>query len=117
MKALPVLLLALFAVGCHFDKLFSGSGGGAASLGGAAPPPATHLIFTTQPSYAAPGTNITPPVQVAAVDDQDKIVTSFSGTISIAIGRDGSLLGRSSGAPRPEELTALVDAHVRSGAL
>ena len=28
--------------------------------------------------------------------------------------RDGSLLGRSSGAPRPEELTALVDAHVGS---
>lgn len=26
--------------------------------------------------------------------------------------RDGSVLGRSSGAPRPEELTALVDAHV-----
>ena len=93
MKALPVLLLALFAVGCHFDKLFSGSGGGAASLGGAAPPPATHLIFTTQPSDAAPGTRITPPVQVAAVDDQDQIVTGFRGTISIAIGRDGSLLG------------------------
>jgi thiol-disulfide isomerase/thioredoxin len=29
--------------------------------------------------------------------------------------RDGSLLGRSSGAPRPEELTALVDAHVGGG--
>jgi hypothetical protein len=28
--------------------------------------------------------------------------------------RDGSLLGRSSGAPRPDELTALVDAHVGS---
>jgi len=28
------------------------------------------------------------------------------------LGRDGSLVGRSSGAPRPEELTALVDAHV-----
>ena len=28
------------------------------------------------------------------------------------LGRDGSLIGRSSGAPRPEELTALVDAHV-----
>ena len=26
--------------------------------------------------------------------------------------RDGGLIGRSSGAPRPEELTALVDAHV-----
>ena len=28
------------------------------------------------------------------------------------VGRDGRLIGRSSGAPRPEELTALVDAHV-----
>ena len=27
------------------------------------------------------------------------------------LGRDGALLGRSSGAPRPDELTALVDAH------
>ncbi len=93
MKALPVLLLALLAVGCHFDKLFNDSSGGAASRGGPAPPTATHLLFTTQPSDAAPGTKITPPVQVAAVDDQDNIVTSFSGTISIAIEHDGSLLG------------------------
>src|SRR5829696_1240319 len=28
------------------------------------------------------------------------------------LGRDGQLIGRSSGAPRPDELTALVDAHV-----
>ena len=28
------------------------------------------------------------------------------------LGRDGSLIGRSSGAPRPDDLTALVDAHV-----
>jgi thiol-disulfide isomerase/thioredoxin len=28
--------------------------------------------------------------------------------------RDGSLIGRSSGAPRPDELTALVDAHAGS---
>ena len=27
------------------------------------------------------------------------------------LGRNGELIGRSSGAPRPEELTALVDAH------
>ena len=27
------------------------------------------------------------------------------------VGRDGQLIGRSSGAPRPDELTALVDAH------
>jgi thiol-disulfide isomerase/thioredoxin len=30
--------------------------------------------------------------------------------------RDGSLLGRSSGAPRPEELTALVEAHTGNAA-
>jgi thiol-disulfide isomerase/thioredoxin len=29
--------------------------------------------------------------------------------------RDGAVIGRSSGAPRPEELTALVDARVGSG--
>ena len=28
------------------------------------------------------------------------------------LGRDGTVIGRSSGAPRPDELTALVDAHV-----
>jgi hypothetical protein len=28
------------------------------------------------------------------------------------LARDGGLIGRSSGAPRPDELTALVDAHV-----
>jgi thiol-disulfide isomerase/thioredoxin len=32
------------------------------------------------------------------------------------LGRDGSLLGRSSGAPRPDELTALVNAHVGTSA-
>jgi thiol-disulfide isomerase/thioredoxin len=31
------------------------------------------------------------------------------------LGRDGRLIGRSSGAPRPDELTALVDAHVGVG--
>jgi thiol-disulfide isomerase/thioredoxin len=31
------------------------------------------------------------------------------------LGRDGRLIGRSSGAPRPDELTTLVDAHVGGG--
>jgi len=31
------------------------------------------------------------------------------------VDRDGRLIGRSSGAPRPDELTALVDAHVGVG--
>jgi thiol-disulfide isomerase/thioredoxin len=33
------------------------------------------------------------------------------------LGRDGRLVGRSSGAPRAEELTALVDAHVGAGSV
>src|SRR5689334_18677941 len=32
------------------------------------------------------------------------------------LGRDGSLIGRSSGAPRPDELTALVNAHAGASA-
>lgn len=31
------------------------------------------------------------------------------------LGRDGALIGRSSGAPRPDELSALIDAHVGAG--
>ena len=31
------------------------------------------------------------------------------------LGRDGRLIGRSSGAPRPDELSALVDAHAGAG--
>ncbi|SRR6266516_2107043 len=90
MKTSPVLLLTILVVGCHFDKLFNDASGGAASR--AAPPTATHLIFITEPSNTAPGTIITPPVRVAGVNDQDQIVTGFSGTISIAIRRNGSLL-------------------------
>src|SRR6266487_1714589 len=91
MKTSPVLLLTILVVGCHFDKLFNDASGGAASR--AAPPTATHLIFITEPSNTAPGTIITPPVRVAGVNDQDQIVTGFNGTISIAIGQDGSVLG------------------------
>src|SRR4029077_3256098 len=93
MRALRVVLLTALVAGCHFDKLFNSSGGGAASRGGGGPPAATHLIFLTQPSDAATGATIAPPVRVAAEDDQDRVVTTFSSTISIAIAHDGSLLG------------------------
>src|SRR5256885_1842308 len=35
---------------------------------------------------------VSPPVQVAAVDDQNNIVPTFSGSITIAIGHNGGLL-------------------------
>ncbi len=92
MRVLRVVLLTALVAGCHFDKLFNSSGGSAASRGSGGPPAATHLTFLTQPSDAAVGAKITPPVRVAAEDDQDRVVTTFSGTISIAIGQNGSLL-------------------------
>jgi hypothetical protein len=92
MRALRVVLLTALVAGCHFEKLFNSSGGGAASRGGGGPPAATHLIFLTQPSNAAAGAPIAPPVRVAAEDDQDRVVATFSGAISMAIGQNGGLL-------------------------
>ena len=54
--------------------------------------PATKLVFVKQPTSTAPGATISPPVQVAAVDDQNNIVPTFSGSITIEIGHNGGLL-------------------------
>ena len=54
--------------------------------------PATKLMFVRPPTSTAPGATISPPVQVAAVDDQNNIVTTFRGSITIAIGHNGGLL-------------------------
>ncbi|HXL05879.1 MAG TPA: hypothetical protein VN964_03050 [Gemmatimonadales bacterium] len=56
------------------------------------PGPATKLAFVGQPTNTSPGATISPPVRVAAVDDQNNIVTTFSGSITIAIGHNGGLL-------------------------
>ena len=58
----------------------------------AGPGPATKLLFVGQPTNTAPGATISPPVRVEALDDQNNLVTSFGGTISIRIEHDGSLL-------------------------
>ena len=57
------------------------------------PQTATHLAFLVQPSGTLlPGMTITPPVQVAALDDLGNVVKGFDGPITIAIAHDGSLL-------------------------
>lgn len=56
------------------------------------PGPATKLMFVQPPTNTAPGATISPPVRVAAVDDQNNIVTTFNGSITIAIGHNGGLL-------------------------
>jgi len=56
--------------------------------------PAVRLVFTVQPRNALPypwGT-IQPPVQVTAVDALGNRVASYTGLVTIAIGRNAGLL-------------------------
>jgi len=55
------------------------------------PGPATKVMFVRQPTSTPPGATIKP-VQVAVVDDRNNIVTTFSGSITIAIDHNGGLL-------------------------
>jgi PKD repeat protein len=56
--------------------------------------PATHLAFQVQPSsIVLPGQTISPPVQVAALDAQGNVVTIFTGSVTMTLGNDASLLG------------------------
>jgi len=57
------------------------------------PPPATQVRFTVQPTNTLPLTTITPAVEVTALDAQGNPVSAFTGTITIAIGHDASVLG------------------------
>ena len=55
-------------------------------------PSADRLTFLTQPTRTLPFLPITPAVRVAVVDDQGNTVTTFNGTVTIAIGHNGGLL-------------------------
>jgi hypothetical protein len=56
------------------------------------PGPATRLVFTVQPSNTAPFVAIQPPVEAMVVDAQGNTIPSFTGLVTIAIGRNGGLL-------------------------
>ena len=90
MKTLRFVLLATVAVGCHFDKLFQPSDGLHASRAGST---ARQLRFTTQPQSTMKDTIIRPPVQVTALDSAGNAVTSFTGSVTVAIGHNGGALG------------------------
>src|SRR5216683_3309672 len=60
---------------------------------------ATMLVFTVQPSSAAPDAPITPAVKVTAQDAGGNAVTSFTGSVTVAIGTNpsgGTLSGTTS---------------------
>ena len=56
------------------------------------PAAATQLVFMVQPSNTLPLFTIQPPVDVGAVDAAGNTVTSFTGLVTIAIGKNGGLL-------------------------
>jgi hypothetical protein len=56
-------------------------------------PVATQLGFTVQPTNTLPLFAIRPPVKVTAVDAEGNSVPSFTGYVTIAIGKNGGLLG------------------------
>jgi hypothetical protein len=97
MRTLRFALLAAVALGCHFDKLFQPSGGGHAPPVGST---TSRLRFTTQPSSTMKDSTI-PPVQVTAFDSAGNVVTSFTGTVTVAIGRNAGVVsrGRLAGSP------------------
>ncbi|HET9709845.1 MAG TPA: invasin domain 3-containing protein, partial [Gemmatimonadales bacterium] len=67
-----MLVVALGTIACSSDHMGTG-------------PIATRLVFSGQPSAATAGVVITPAIQVTALDDGGAVVTSFNGTITIAL--------------------------------
>jgi len=55
-------------------------------------PVSTHLVFTTPPSTTLPLQTMKPAVQVSVVDDLGHTLTSFTGSVTIAIGHNGGTL-------------------------
>ena len=59
---------------------------------------ATHLVFSVEPTNATAGAGIAPSIQVSALDANNNVSTSFTGTVTVAIGTNpggGTLLGTS----------------------
>jgi hypothetical protein len=57
---------------------------------------ATQILFTVQPSNAAAGATITPPIRVTALDAFGNIATSFTSNVTLAIATNpagGTLAG------------------------
>ena len=90
--------LSIDKTGAGYTLIASGTGLVAATSAGFAvtPAAATRLVFTVQPVSTTAGIAITPAVQVTAQDNLGNTVTTFTGTVTIAIGNNpggGTLSG------------------------
>ena len=55
-------------------------------------PMVLHATFVSQPTRTMPFMKIQPPVQVAVVDELGNTLTSFNGSVTVAIGHNGGLI-------------------------
>jgi PKD domain len=86
-KPIRVLTLGALVVGCHLDKLVSGSGGPHPTS--TAPPVA--LVFMAQPHNAQVGQKINPAVQVSVVDSAGvPVAGAETTTVVIQLGNPGT---------------------------
>ena len=98
---LTVALAALVTAACPYDNLLNSTGGLAISGGGGGSTGPDVLSFIVQPTTAAAGNIITPPIQVAVRDSLGNLDTA-STTITMTIGINpvgGRLSGTLSVAP------------------
>ena len=100
MKPICVLALGAFVVGCHLDKLVSGSGGPHPTS--TAPPVA--LVFMAKPPNTQVGQKINPAVQVSVVDSAGvPVAGADTATVVLQLGANppgnGALGGTTSAHP------------------
>jgi len=80
--------LSVNKVGTAYTLVATASGltGATSAAFNVTPGAASQLVFSIQPTNTTAGTAITPAVQVSAQDAQGNTVTSFTGSVTVALG-------------------------------
>jgi hypothetical protein len=76
---------------CALERDASVACWGSAAIAQTPAPVATQLVFTVRPTNTLPLFATQPPVKVTALDAQGNRVPSFTGYVTIAIGKNGGL--------------------------
>jgi hypothetical protein len=87
LRWVAVALSVAVVLGCQVERLLRGSGGG---NGPPADTVAARVAFSTQPKNAMVNQTITPPVTVVVTDRSGNPVPSYSGSVTIALGANGT---------------------------
>ena len=74
----------------------------------------THLVFSVEPSSTTAGAGISPAVQVSALDANNNVATSFTGTVTVTIGTNpgGGTLGGTTGVAAVQGVATFPGLHI-----